>query len=109
MCIVVVSNMESLLSVLQSATPVGVMAMLAYIIYILVKGKVSVLGDGQARIADNHLHGLPEMLELLRSQNATLERMERQQEGNYRALSEAALAQLQSLEYIKARVNGGPR
>lgn len=79
-----------LFKVLNSVSPTAIVALLAYVIFILVKNKKEV-----AEVKNNHLHDLPEMLELLRSIDATLTRHERlanEMSGN--------------IIYIKARING---
>lgn len=63
---------------LGNLSPVGIIGLLAYIIYQLVNAKKSteVVADNLASVKDNHLHDLPEMLEILRSMQASLIRME---------------------------------
>jgi hypothetical protein len=85
--------MESLLKLLEtlnSMSPLGVIALLGVIIWMLVKQR-----KGQVEIATNHLHDLPEVVELLR-------RMDERMERDNRAV-------LESLAYIRARINGGSR
>lgn len=79
-----------LFKLLNSVSPLAVVALLSYIIYMLVNNKRQV-----SAVKDNHLHDLPEMLELLRSMNASLER----QEWTLKNVSD-------HIVYIRARVNG---
>ena len=100
-----------MIELLMGASPLAVIALLAYIIYLLVRGKgnLRTLSAKQETIASNHLHGLPEMLELLRSSRDALERIEAAiHEGN-RMTTAANLTTQSNLEYIKARINGGAR
>lgn len=75
---------------LNSLSPLAVIGLLAYVIYLLVKGKGNLpeLKASQELIATNHLHDLPEMAE-------TLKRME-------------SMLQLMNVNliYIRARING---
>lgn len=72
-----------LLETVNSLSPLAVIALLALVIWMQVKNQ-----KGQTQIAENHLHGLPELMDLARQQTETLQRIE------------VALA------YIKARING---
>lgn len=56
-----------LLALLNSFSPLGVIALLAYIVYLLVNQRQQVHA-----IKTNHLHGLPEMLEILHRIELTL-------------------------------------
>lgn len=71
------------LKTLNSLSPLAVIALLGIVIFFLVRNQ-----RGQKAIAENHLHGLPELLDLTRAQTETLQRIE------------------VSLAYIKARING---
>jgi hypothetical protein len=65
----------SLLTTLNTLSPLAVIALLGTIIFLLVKGKTA--ADGKVEvIASNHLHGLPEMADTLKSIAETLRRME---------------------------------
>ena len=76
-----------LLTLLNTLSPLAVIALLAVIIYLLVKGKQEVSGK-VSTISDNHLHDLPAMAE-------TLQRIEVSLSENF--------------AYIKAKLNGGNR
>lgn len=73
----------ALLATANAIQPLGVIALLAVVIYKQVNATRQV-----STITDNHLHDMPEILE-------TLQRMER------------TMAALDS--YLRARLNGGPR
>lgn len=62
-----IDTIELFVAFLSHLTPLGVMALLAYIIYLLVatKGPVKQIGL-------NHLHGLPDMAETLSRMEQTL-------------------------------------
>lgn len=75
----------SLLTMLNSLSPLAVIALLGLVIYMLVKGKQQVTGQ-VADISDNHLHSLPEIAE-------TLRRMETRMAEDF--------------SWIKAKLNGG--
>jgi hypothetical protein len=82
--------METLVSVfemLNAVSPLGLAALLAYVIYLLVKGKTSTDAKVET-IATNHLHGLPEMADTLKEIQLTLTSLD---------------------AYLRARLNGGPR
>lgn len=76
----------ALLQALSSLSPIGVIALLGVVIWMLVRNQ-----RGQQQIADNHLHELPEMAQTLREIKSLL-----YEHGK-------------ALEYIKARINGGTR
>lgn len=91
--------MAELIAALNTITPLGVIALLGFVIYELVQRRRNPSNrDLDARIAtmiSNHLHELPEMA-------ATLRRMES-------ALDRIATAQADTgkeLAYIRARING---
>lgn len=82
--------MSELLTALNDMSPLAVIALLAYVVYLLVRNKKSVHS-----IATNHLHSLPEMA-------ATLERIEAGiVEGNRQHTD-----MLVMLSHVKARLNG---
>lgn len=84
-------EVSSIIEALNALTPLGLAGGLGYVIYLLVKGKTS--ADVKVEtIASNHLHGLPEMLDILREMNDTLHRMDRTAAENF--------------AYLKARLNG---
>ena len=78
--------MSELFSFLTNVQPIGVIALLGLIIYILIGRR-----NDQKDLKDNHLHELPEIAN-------TLRRMEVQQ----REIAE-------NIVHIKARVNGPAR
>lgn len=86
-----------LLKALNAVSPLGVVALLAYIIYMLVNNKRAskLVGENVVSVKDNHLSDLPEMLNLMRSMTETL----RRQEENQRVMND-------NLIYIRARTNG---
>lgn len=74
---------KGVLEFINHASPIGVIALLVFVIYLLIseRGPVGV-------IASNHLHGLPDMA-------ASLERIE------------ASLTEIRdTLNYLKGRLNG---
>lgn len=79
--------MTELFTFLTNVQPLGVIALLGVVIYMLVKNQ-----QGQKRIATNHLHGLPEMAE-------TLKRIEEKLDRNFEKLST-------DVSYIRGRING---
>ena len=82
--------MTELFEFLNTVQPVGVIALLGVVIYMLVRQQLNVktVEKGQQNLADNHLHELPEIAN-------TLRRMEAKQ-------SEIA----EHIVYVRARVNG---
>lgn len=85
--------MEDLAKSLLSASPLAVIALLSYVIYLLVWGKGNLPGLSQqsTTIAENHLHELPEMMETLKRIEMALKTMN------------------DNIIYIRARVNGHDR
>jgi hypothetical protein len=82
--------MNELITTIQSLntiTPLGLIGGLGYIIYLLVKNQ-----KGQDKIATNHLHGLPDMVE-------ALNRIEEKLDRNFEKVSS-------DLSYIRGRING---
>lgn len=77
----------NLLTTLNSITPMGIIALLGYVIYLLVKNKKN-SKDQFSAITENHLHELPTILE-------TLQRME--------------ISQSVAFATIIAKLNGGPK
>jgi len=83
-------SLKMIVAALNALSPLGLAAMLSFIIYQLVAKK------GQIRtISENHLSGLPEMA-------ATLERIEQALKGQQSTLSGIA----SDLSYLKGRLNG---
>ena len=80
-----------ILTTLNSLSPLGVIALLAYIIFMMIKGKSDVEGHVNS-IKNNDLHELPQMAENLRTIGETLQRIEVSASENF--------------AYIKARING---
>lgn len=79
-----------LLALLNSFSPLGVIALLAYIVYLLVAK------NGPVRqIRDNHLHGLPSM-------EASLQALAQSAERQEKLLSEIA----GGMNYLRGRLNG---
>lgn len=81
----------ALLTQLNTLSPLGVIALLGLIIYMLVKAKDAKV-DVDAKIdmiKDNHLHGLPEMAEALKRIETVLQNMN------------------DNIVWVKARINGG--
>lgn len=74
------TDIVALLQLLNSLSPLGIIALLGVIIFMLVKGRKQV-----GTIKDNDLHALPEIL-------VTLQRMEVSMGENF--------------SWIKARLNG---
>ena len=62
--------MIELFSFLTSIQPIGVIALLGLIIYMLVKSR-----QDKTDIVDNHLHELPEILEALKRIEVKLDKM----------------------------------
>ena len=62
--------MTELFSFLQGVQPIGVIALLGLIIYMLVKSR-----QDKTDIVDNHLHELPEILESLKRIEVKLDKM----------------------------------
>lgn len=56
--------MADLFTFLNSASPLGIAGLLGYIIYLLVKNQ-SVVKDNYTALTTNHLHELPDILEVL--------------------------------------------
>lgn len=84
-------SLISLLTTLNSLSPLAVIALLGTIIFLLVKGKTA--ADGKVEtIASNHLHELPSMSEDIRSIAETLRRMETTMASEF--------------SYLRARLNG---
>lgn len=81
-----------LLQTLNTLSPLGVIAMLGLVIFMLVKAKSakSDMDEQIALISHNHLSGLPEMAESLRRIESLLQTMN------------------DNITYIRARVNGRP-
>ena len=81
-----------LLQTLNTLSPLGVIAMLGLVIFMLVKAKSakSDMDEQIALISHNHLSGLPEMAESLRRIESLLQTMN------------------DNTTYIRARVNGRP-
>lgn len=95
-------ELTTFLGILNSLSPLAVIALLGLVIFMLVKAKASRIFDvpvGQARIAEqvellgsNHLSDLPKMAEQLEKVSETLQRME------------VTMSALDS--YLRARLNG---
>lgn len=79
--------MLDILSALASLSPLGVIALLAYVIYLLVTQRKEA-GQRHRVLASNHLHELPAMADSLRRMEATLQSMN------------------ENIVWIKARING---
>jgi hypothetical protein len=79
--------METLVPIfemLSTLSPLGLAGLLAYVIYLLVRGKTA--ADAKVEtVASNHLHELPEAIQILRDMQKTLERLD---------------------SYLRARLNG---
>lgn len=75
--------MVELFQSLNALSPLAVIALLAYVIFLQVKNQ-----RGQSRIATNHLHELPEMMNALRRIEEALQKLN------------------DNIVYIRARVNG---
>ena len=82
------AEITALLGMLNTMSPLGIIALLGVIIWMLVKGKTSTDAKVET-IANNHLHGLPDI-------TASLDRIE----GLLQSMNESVI-------WIKARVNGG--
>lgn len=82
----------SLFTALNSLTPLAIIGLLGTVIFLLVKGKTAT-GRKVEAIANNHLHDLPELVELVRKMADTLQRIE--------------VRMGEDFTYIKARINGG--
>ena len=70
--------MEELFKLLQAAngmTPMGIIALLGAIIWMLVKGQKQVVGKMDT-LSNNHLHELPELVENSRKTVDVLQRIE---------------------------------
>lgn len=76
-------TMLSDLEMLNAISPLGVIALLGYIIYLQVKSQ-----KGQHRIATNHLHDLPEMVDTLRRIDEKMDKV------------------IENTSYIRGRING---
>ena len=81
----------TLLSLLNSLSPLAVIGLLGVIIFLLVKGKERVSAQVET-LATNHLHELPSIAETLRRMEETLQRME--------------VRMSEDFAWLKARVNG---
>ena len=86
--------LTSLLNVLNSLSPLGVIALLGLVIFMLVKAKTAKVEMDQkvANIADNHLHDLPSIADNMEKAVATLQRIE--------------VKMGEEFSYIRARLNG---
>lgn len=67
--------MKELFDIVNSVTPLGAIVLLAYIIYMQVKSKQDA-SQKLTTIADNHLHGLPDMAATLQRIEVTLTAMD---------------------------------
>jgi hypothetical protein len=67
--------MNDIIQILSTLSPVGLAGMLAYIIYLLIKGRTA--ADAKVEtIASNHLHELPELVDTSRKIIDVLQRIE---------------------------------
>lgn len=82
--------MTEILNILKDFDIFGVIALLGVIIFILVRRQ-----KGQSRIANNHLHPLPDMADGLRRIETAIHDVSRQ-------LDQAN----ETLQYLKGRING---
>jgi hypothetical protein len=80
-----------LLELLNNLSPLAVIALLGTVIFLLVKGKEDIGGKVDT-VANNHLHELPEAVEILRRMEATLQRIE--------------VKWSEDMAYLKGRING---
>lgn len=80
------------LNTLNSLSPLAVIGLLGTVIYMLVKGRTATDAKVET-IASNHLHDLPEAVDILRRMEATLQRIE--------------VRMGEDFAHIKARINGG--
>jgi hypothetical protein len=79
------------LTTLSAMSPLAVIALLGTIIFMMVKGKTA--ADSKVEtIASNHLHELPEAVEILRKIDNTLQRIE--------------VKMSEDFSYLKGRING---
>lgn len=82
--------METLILFLQTLntlSPIGIVALLAVVIFMLVRGRTA--ADAKLEnVATNHLHEMPELVETMRDMNRTLIALD---------------------SYLRARLNGGPK
>ena len=81
----------NLLPQLNTLSPLGVIALLGLIIFMLVKAKAAKveMDTKVSNIAENHLHGLPEMTESLKRIESVLSNIN------------------DNIIHVKARINGG--
>lgn len=83
-----------LLQMLNTLSPLAVIALLGIVIFMLVKGRTA--ADAKVEtIASNHLHELPELVENSRKAVEVLQRIETRMAEDF--------------GYIKAKLNGGNR
>lgn len=87
-------SLMSLLELLNSLSPLAVIALLGVVIFILVSGKTSTDKKVDA-IRGNDLHDFPVVAANLTQIMEILQRME--------------VKLVEDLSYVKARLNGGPR
>lgn len=101
-------NMETIsafLSVLNSLSPLAVIALLVIVILMLVKGRTQAFGISDesgvrnknlseqiSAISDNHLSELPALVAEVKKMSETLQRME--------------VTQAENFSYIRSRLNG---
>ena len=78
--------MTELFAFITNIQPLGVIGLLALVIYLQVKNQ-----QGTKRIASNHLHGLPEMEKTLARVEATLNEIAK------------------DISYMRGRMNGKDR
>lgn len=83
-------EIAALISALNSLTPLGLAALLSFVIYMQIRAN-----KGQRNIAENHLHGLPEMAASIERMTESLERIE-----------SLMLQMNNNVTYIRARING---
>ena len=82
--------MTEVLELLQAAngmTPLGVIALLGTIIWMLVKGQKKVVGKMDV-ISNNHLHELPDLVENTRRTGDVLQRIEVKLGENFAVIHE---------------------
>ena len=71
-------ELQELLKAANGMSPMGIIALMATIIWLLVKGRQQV-----AKLSDNHLHELPELVENSRKTVDVLQRIEVGLAGNF--------------------------
>jgi hypothetical protein len=83
--------LAALLETFNSLSPLAIIGMLGTAIVLLIKSRNEVSGKVDT-VANNHLHELPEAVEILRRMESTLQRIE--------------VKMSEDFSYIRARLNG---